>query len=157
MALKGTGWDDTIIALATPPGIGAIGVVRLSGSNSIDIVNALFPKKDLSTYASHTIHVGFLVEDGVPLDEAVVSLFKAPRSYTGENVVEISCHGSAFIQQKIIDTCIQHGARIAKPGEFTQRAFLNGKLDLTQAEAVADLIASNTEASRRTALQNMRG
>jgi tRNA modification GTPase len=157
MALKGTGWDDTIIALATPPGIGAIGVVRLSGSNSIDIVNALFPKKDLSTYASHTIHVGFLVEDGVPLDEAVISLFKAPRSYTGEDVVEISCHGSPYLQQQVIDACIRQGARVARPGEFTFRAFINGKLDLSQAEAVADLIASNSAASHRTALNNIKG
>lgn len=150
-------WNDTIIAIATPPGIGAIGVLRMSGDTAIEIINSIFSSKDLSAQPSHTLHVGILKNNDAIIDEVVVSLFKAPRSYTGENVVEISCHGSAFIQQKIIDVCIEKGARLAKPGEFTQRAFLNGKLDLTQAEAVADLIASNTEASRKTALQNMRG
>ena len=157
MAYKGTGWDDTIVALATPPGIGAIGVIRLSGSKSIDIINTLFPKKDLSKQATHTIHVGFLEDNGVPLDEAVVSIFRAPRSYTGEDVIEISCHGSPYIQQQVIDACIQHGARVARPGEFTFRAFINGKLDLSQAEAVADLIASNSAASHKTALHNIKG
>ena len=151
------GWNDTIVALATPPGVSAIGVVRLSGKKSIGIINALFPSKDLNKEASHTLHVGFLKYDGKPLDEVVVSIFKSPRSYTGEDVVEISSHGSPYVLQQVIDACVQAGARLAKPGEFTQRAFLNGKLDLTQAEAVADLIASNTEASRRTALNNIRG
>jgi tRNA modification GTPase len=150
-------WNDTIVAIATPPGVGAIGVIRISGDKAIEIIDSIFAGKNLSEQPSHTLHVGILKDNDKVIDEVVVSLFKVPRSYTGENVVEISCHGSAFIQQKIIDACIQHGARIAKPGEFTQRAFLNGKLDLTQAEAVADLIASNTEASRKTALQNMRG
>ncbi len=157
MSIKGTGWDDTIIALATPPGIGAIGVIRLSGNKSIDIVNALFYSKDLAKQDSHTIHVGYLKENGQALDEAVVSLFKAPRSYTGEDVVEISCHGSPFVQQQVIDACIRLGARVARPGEFTFRAFINGKLDLSQAEAVADLIASNSAASHRTALNNIKG
>jgi len=150
-------WDDTIVALATPPGVGAIGIVRLSGSKSIEIINALFPSKDLSTQASHTLHVGFIKEDKTDIDEVVVSLYKNPKSYTGEDVVEISCHGSAYVQQQVIQACIHKGARLAKAGEFTQRAFLNGKLDLTQAEAVADLIASNTSASQRTALHNIRG
>jgi tRNA modification GTPase len=150
-------WTDTIIAIATPPGIGAIGVIRLSGKNAIRIVAELFTGKDLSAQASHTLHVGFLKDDNAVIDEVVVSLYKAPRSYTGEDVVEISCHGSSFIQQQILHACTGKGARLARAGEFTQRAFLNGKLDLTQAEAVADLIASNTEASRKTALQNMRG
>lgn len=154
---KLTGWDDTIVALATPPGIGAIGVIRLSGGNAFSIVDELFPSKDLLQQPSHTIHVGFLKDEENILDEAVLSLFKGPRSYTGEDVIEISCHGSPFIQQQVIDACIKKGARLAKPGEFTQRAFLNGKLDLAQAEAVADLIASNTEASHKTALHAMRG
>lgn len=154
---KLTGWDDTIVALATPHGIGAIGVIRLSGSKSIDIVNRLFPSKDLQQQKSHTIHVGFLKDGEKILDEVVVSLFKNPKSYTGEDVIEISCHGSPFIQEQVINTIVKYGARLAKPGEFTQRAFLKGKLDLTQAEAVADLIASNTEASQRTALHNIRG
>src|SRR6478752_1563564 len=152
-----SGWDDTIVALATPAGIGAIGVIRLSGKRAIEIVNALFPSRDLSKQDSHTIHVGFIKEDQVDIDEVVVSLFKNPRSYTGEDVVEISCHGSPYVQQQVIKACLRKGARLAKAGEFTQRAFLNGKLDLTQAEAVADLISSNTAASQRTALHNIRG
>jgi tRNA modification GTPase len=154
---KFSDFNDTIIAIATPPGVGAIGVLRMSGNKSVEIINSIFINKDLALQPSHTLHVGVLKNNDEIIDEVVVSLFKAPRSYTGEDVVEISCHGSAFIQQKIIDICIEKGARLAKPGEFTQRAFLNGKLDLTQAEAVADLIASNTEASRKTAIQNMRG
>lgn len=157
MSLRLSGWDDTIVALATPPGIGALGIIRLSGRNSISIINELFPSKDLSAQASHTLHVGYLKSDGRTLDEVVVSLYKSPRSYTGEDIVEISCHGSPFVLQQVIDACTKKGARIAKPGEFTQRAFLNGKLDLAQAEAVADLIASNTEASHKTALHNIRG
>lgn len=152
-----SGWDDTIVALATPPGVGAIGVIRLSGKNAITIANILFPAKDLLKQPSHTIHVGYLKENDKVLDEAVVSIFKNPTSYTGEDVIEIGCHGSPYIQQQIIDACIRQGARLAKPGEFTQRAFLNGKLDLTQAEAVADLIASNTAASQKAALHTMRG
>ncbi len=150
------GWNDTIAALATPQGLGAIGVIRVSGSAAIRIVNDLFPAKDLSVQASHTLHVGSLTFEGKKLDEVVVSLFKAPASYTGEDVVEISCHGSPFILNNILSVLAQLGARTAKPGEFTQRAFLHNKMNLLQAEAVADLIASNTEASRRTALQNMR-
>jgi tRNA modification GTPase len=151
------GWDDTIVALATAQGVAAIAVIRVSGKQSFNMINDLFPSKDLLQQASHTIHVGLLKEQNEVLDEVVVSLFKGPRSYTGEDVVEISCHGSPFVQEKIIQAIITKGARMAKPGEYTLRAFLNGKMDLTQAEAVADLIASNTEASRRTALQNIRG
>ncbi|PUZ19976.1 tRNA modification GTPase trmE [Chitinophaga costaii] len=154
---KLAGFDDTIVALATAPGIGAIAVIRLSGTAAIRITNGLFPSRDLAVQASHTLHFGSLLFGGRVLDEVVVSLFKAPTSYTGEEVVEISCHGSPYIQQQIIDACIQSGARMAKPGEFTQRAFLNGKLDLTQAESVADLIASNSAASHQTAIQQMRG
>ena len=145
------------MALATPPGIGAIGVIRLSGQGSIAIINSIFPSKDLGKQSSHTMHIGFLKDGGETIDEVVVSLYRGPKSYTGEDVVEISCHGSPWVQQQVIEICIRHGARLAKPGEFTQRAFLSGKLDLTQAEAVADLIASNTLASQRTALHNMRG
>lgn len=151
------GWDDTIVALATAPGVAAIGVIRLSGQRAFEIINHLFHSKDLDKQASHTIHVGFLKDGDLVLDEAVVSLFRGPRSYTGEDVVEIGAHGSPFVQQQIIDACIKYGARLAKPGEFTQRAFLNGKLDLAQAEAVADLIASNTSASQKAALHTMRG
>ena len=157
MAGKLTGWDDTIVALATPPGIGALGIIRLSGSNAIAIANRLFPSKDLQQQNSHTLHVGFLKHQEKLIDEVVVSLYKGPRSYTGEHVVEISCHGSPFIHQQVLDACVAEGARLAKPGEFTQRAFLAGRLDLTQAEAVADLIASNTAAAHKTALNNIRG
>ena len=150
-------WDDTIVALATPPGIGAIGVIRLSGKKSFLVANELFSSKDLLLEPSHTVHVGFIKDEENILDEVVITLFKGPRSYTGEDVIEISCHGSPFIHEQIIGACIRKGARLAKPGEFTQRAFLNGKLDLAQAEAVADLIASNTEASLRTAIHTMRG
>ncbi|MFY8128704.1 MAG: tRNA uridine-5-carboxymethylaminomethyl(34) synthesis GTPase MnmE [Chitinophagaceae bacterium] len=152
-----SGWKDTIVALATAPGLGAIAVIRLSGEKAIHITNELFPSKNLETKDSHTLHVGLLKDENEILDEVVVALYKNPKSYTGEDVVEISCHGSPFIQEKIIAAICKKGARIAKAGEFTQRAFLNGKLDLTQAEAVADLIASNTEASRNTALKNIRG
>src|SRR5215204_4763763 len=152
-----TGWDDTIVALATPPGVGALGIIRLSGSKAVSIVDNLFPSKNLEAQPSHTLHVGYLKNGEQAIDEVVVSLYRTPRSYTGEDIVEISCHGSPFIHQQVIAACIDKGARLAKPGEFTQRAFLNGKLDLTQAEAVADLIASNTKASHKTALNNIRG
>jgi len=151
------GWNDTIVALATPNGMGAIGVIRLSGSQAIEIANTLFPSKNLLQQPSHTLHVGLLKNEEMVLDEVVIALYKAPKSYTGENVVEISCHGANYIQQQIIETLASKGARPAKAGEFTQRAFINGKLDLTQAEAVADLIASNTEASKKTALHNIKG
>jgi tRNA modification GTPase len=157
MSSKLSGWDDTIVALSTAPGIGAIAVIRLSGKDTFRIVDELFPSKNLLVQPSHTLHVGFVVENGVTLDEVVVGLYKAPKSYTGEDVIEVSCHGSPFIQQQLIQAFAALGARHAKPGEFTQRAFLNGKLDLTQAEAVADLIASNTEASRKAALSTIRG
>jgi tRNA modification GTPase len=154
---KLSGWDDTIVAIATPPGVGAIGVIRLSGKEAIEIINQLFPSKNLTAQSTHTLHVGLIKEGDIVIDEAVISLFKTPKSYTGENVVEISCHGSPYVQQQVVQACIRKGARMARPGEFTQRAFLNGKLDLTQAEAVADLIASNTAASQQTALHNIRG
>ncbi|HTE24999.1 tRNA uridine-5-carboxymethylaminomethyl(34) synthesis GTPase MnmE [Flavitalea sp.] len=157
MSSKLSGWDDTIVALSTAPGIGAIAVIRLSGKDTFRIVDELFPSKDLQQQPSHTLHVGYLVENSITLDEVVVGLYKAPKSYTGEDVIEVSCHGSPFIQQQLIQAFAALGARHAKPGEFTQRAFLNGKLDLTQAEAVADLIASNTEASRKAALNTIRG
>lgn len=154
---KIAGWDDTIVALSTPPGVGAIAVIRLSGKKAIAIIDHLFTSKDLIAQPTHTLHVGLLRDGDRILDEVVISLFKGPKSYTGEDVIEISCHGSPYVQQQIIQACVNGGARLAKPGEFTQRAFLNGRLDLTQAEAVADLIASNTEAARKTALNNIRG
>lgn len=154
---KLTGWDDTIVALATPPGIGAIGVIRLSGTKSFAIIDELFPSKNLGEQPSHSLHVGFVKDEDKIIDEVVISLYRGPRSYTGEDVVEISGHGSPFVLERIIGACIKKGARLARAGEFTQRAFLNGKMDLTQAEAVADLIASNTSMSHKAALHNIRG
>lgn len=149
--------SDTIIALATPSGIGAIGVIRLSGPDAIGLVNEVFGGKDLSIQHTHTIHFGTVRDGNLIIDEVLVSLFIGPKSYTRENVVEISTHGSAFIIESIIKLLIRKGARPANPGEFTLRAFLNGQLDLSQAEAVADLIASNSQASHQVAMQQMRG
>ncbi|MGY4539581.1 tRNA modification GTPase [Mucilaginibacter sp. UYNi724] len=149
--------EDTIVALATPNGVGAIGVIRLSGPDAINIAQKVWKGKDLTKQASHTIHFGRVIDGDLELDEVVASLFVAPRSYTRENVVEISCHGSNYIIESIIKLFIKNGARAAKAGEFTLRAFLNGQLDLSQAEAVADLIASNSKASQQVALQQLRG
>jgi len=149
--------NDTIIALSTPPGSGAIGVIRLSGPEAIRLTNSVFSGKDLAKQATHTLHFGLIKDGEVVVDEVVVSLFVGPKSYTKENVVEISCHGSNYIIQQIISLLIRKGARAAKPGEFTLRAFLNGAFDLSQAEAVADLIASDSKASHEVAMQQMRG
>ena len=157
MQSKLSGWNDTIAAIATPPGIGAIGVLRLSGNHAFDIIQKIFPSKNLKSQPANTLHVGYLKDGETVLDEVVISLFKKPASYTGEDVIEISCHGSPYVQQQVLDALIRKGARLAKAGEFTQRAFLNKKLDLTQAEAVGDLIASNTKAAQNAALKNMRG
>jgi tRNA modification GTPase len=142
MTGKMGGWGDTIVALATAQGIAAIGVIRLSGEKAIVIADELFHSKDLHAQNSHTAHVGLLQSGNKTLDEVVITIYKAPKSYTGENVIEISGHGSPYVLEQIMQACILKGARLAKPGEFTQRAFLNGKLDLAQAEAVADIIAS---------------
>ena len=149
--------EETIVALATPAGVGAIAVIRVSGSETFPIVNKLFKGKNLEKQPSHTIHFGTIREGELIVDEVLVSLFKAPASYTREDTIEISCHGSDYIIQKILKLIIQEGARLANPGEFTQRAFLNGQLDLAQAEAVADLIASDSAASHQTAINQIRG
>jgi tRNA modification GTPase len=149
--------EETIVALATPNGIGAIGVIRLSGPDAIGIANKVFKGKDLTKQTSHTLHFGKIMDGDLILDQVLVSLFIAPQSYTRENVVEISCHGSNYIIESIIKLLIKSGARSAKPGEFTLRAFLNGQLDLSQAEAVADLIAANSKASQQVAMQQLRG
>ncbi len=149
---------DTIAALATPPGSGAIAVLRLSGPRAIVIADAIFRGKRLSEQASHTVHVGRIEDENRQvLDEAVATLFRAPRSYTGEDVVEFSVHGSPYVQQSLLQLLVRQGARLAAPGEFTLRAFLNGKIDLTQAEAVADLIASQTAAAHAAAMRQLRG
>ncbi len=152
--------QDTIVALATPSGAGAIAVIRVSGKDATAICSSLFRSvkgKDLSKQKSHTIHLGHVIDGERILDEVLVSLFKGTNSYTGEPTVEISCHGSSYIQQEIIQLLLRKGCRMANAGEFTLRAFINGKLDLSQAEAVADLIASDSEASHQIAMQQMRG
>ncbi len=149
--------NDTIIALATPQGVGAIGVIRLSGPEAISMTNQVFKGKDLEKQESHTIHFGTIRDGSEIIDEVLISIFIAPKSYTKENVIEISCHGSNFILQRIIKLFLKHGARLALPGEFTKRAFINGQFDLAQAEAVADLIHSDNESSHMAAMNQMRG
>ena len=152
--------QDTIVALATPSGAGAIAVIRISGKDAISLTTPLFKSirnKDLTKQKTHTVHLGHIIDGDRTLDEVLATVFKGPNSYTGESVVEISCHGSAYIQQQIIQLFLRNGCRMANAGEFTLRAFLNGKLDLSQAEAVADLIASDNEASHQIAMQQMRG
>jgi len=149
---------ETIIALSTAPGVGAIAVIRLSGEDAISITNHVFKGKNLLNQKSHTAHFGTIRNDeGEIIDEVVATLFVAPHSFTKENVVEISCHGSPYIVQRLIKLFLTKGVRLAKAGEFTQRAFLNGQFDLAQAEAVADLINADTEASHKAALNQMRG
>lgn len=152
-----TGAEDTIIALATPPGRGAISVLRISGPEAIRVTARLFRGKPLEQQDTHTVHLGTLRDGEQILDEVLVTLFRGPKSYTGEHVVELSCHGSPFIVQQIIRTYLKQGIRYARPGEFTRRAFLNGKFDLAQAEAVADLISSDTEFAHATAMDQLRG
>ena len=152
--------EGTIMALSTATGAGAIALIRLSGTNAIDITETVFKArsgKRLKDQKSHSIHLGDIINNKSVIDEVLVSIFKNPHSYTGEDVIEISCHGSPFIQQEIMKLLIEQGAETAKPGEFTLRAFLNGKMDLSQAEAVADLISSENEASHQLAMQQMRG
>ena len=149
--------DDTIIALATAPGVGAIAVIRLSGNDAIGLCNKVFFGKNLEKADSHTIHFGTIRDEGKIVDEVLVSLFVAPKSFTKENVVEISCHGSNYIVREIIQLFLKHGARLARAGEFTKRAFMNGQFDLAQAEAVADLINADSEAAHKAALNQMRG
>lgn len=149
--------EDTIIALATPQGVGAIAVIRISGKDAIRVCNEVFFGKNLEEQPSHTIHLGTIRDGEKIIDEVLVSLFKGPRSFTKENVVEISTHGSSYIVNQVLKLFVRKGIRLAKPGEFTQRAFLNGQFDLAQAEAVADLIHSDSESSHQAALNQMRG
>lgn len=149
--------NGTIAAIATPPGEGAIGIIRLSGADAITIADKIFYGKKLEAQPSHTIHFGKIKDGDEVVDEVVASLYKGPKSYTGEDVVEISCHGSQYVLERVLELCLRNGAIIAKAGEFTQRAFLNNKMDLTQAEAVADLIASQSGAAHRAAIHNLRG
>ncbi len=153
-------YNDTIVALATPSGAGAVAIIRMSGKDAISIAAGVFQSvsgKNITSQKTHTIHLGTIVDGTKIIDQVLLSIFKNPNSYTGEDVIEISCHGSIFIQQQIIQLLLRKGCRMAQAGEFTLRAFLNGKLDLSQAEAVADLIASDDEASHQIAMQQMRG
>lgn len=152
--------SETIVALATPSGIGAIAVIRISGAHALTIADTLFSpvgNKQLLKQKSHTVHLGYLFDDEKEIDQVLLTIFKAPHSYTGENVVEISCHGSNYIQQQILQLFLRNGCRMANAGEFTLRSFLNGKIDLSQAEAVADLINSDSAASHEIAINQMRG
>ncbi len=152
--------NNIIAAISTPPGIGGIAIIRLSGNGSIELTDMVFKSangKKLTEQKANTIHFGFIMENDSVMDEVLVSIFKAPHSFTGEDVIEISCHGSLYIQQNILRLLIFKGATLAQPGEFTQRAFLNGKMDLSQAESVADLIASSSAATHRLAMNQMRG
>ncbi len=152
--------NDTIVALASPSGAGAIAVIRISGNDAIAVSKSIFNSvsgKDITKQKTHTLHLGHIVDDTKVIDQVLLSIFKGPNSYTGENTIEISCHGSTYIQQQIIQLLLRKGCRIANAGEFTLRSFLNGKMDLSQAEAVADLISSDNEASHQIAMQQMRG
>ncbi len=153
--------QSTICAVSTSPGTGAIAVIRLSGPEAVDIADKVFRSiyggKRLKDQPANTLHFGRLIQDDEIIDEVVASLFRAPHSYTGEDIVEISCHGSVYIQQRVLEILVEKGASLARPGEFTQRAFINGKMDLSQAEAVADLIASSNAAAHRLAINQMRG
>ncbi|MFM9987171.1 tRNA uridine-5-carboxymethylaminomethyl(34) synthesis GTPase MnmE [Flavobacterium sp.] len=153
-------YHDTIVALATPSGAGAIAVIRISGPEAIAIASSVFQSvsgKDIEKQKSHTLHLGHIVDGTKVLDQVLLSIFKGTNSYTGENTIEISCHGSTYIQQQIIQLLLRKGCRTAQAGEFTLRSFLNGKMDLSQAEAVADLISSDNEAAHQIAMQQMRG
>ena len=155
--MRSTDFSDTIVALATPQGVGALAIIRLSGGNSISIVNSIFKGKNLASVDTHTLHFGTIRDNDRIIDEVLISVFKGEKSFTKEESIEISCHGSMLIVKEIIKLLVTKGARLANPGEFTQRAFLHGKFDLAQAEAVADLIHANSEAARKTALDQMRG
>jgi tRNA modification GTPase len=153
--------QSTICAISTPPGIGGIAVIRISGEEAVALADKIFKsplsEKKLSDQKANTLHFGTIISNNELIDDVVAAIFKAPHSYTGEDIVEISCHGSLFIQQQILQLLVSLGARLARPGEFTQRAFLNGKMDLSQAEAVADLIASGNAAAHKLAITQMRG
>ena len=149
--------EDTIAALATANGVAAIGVIRISGPQTYTILDELFTGKKPSEQASHTVHFGRIKDGEQELDEVLLTLFKGSRSYTGQDTIEISCHGSSYIQERILELLIKKGCRLASPGEFTLRAFLNGKLDLSQAEAVADMIAADSDGALKTALYQMKG
>lgn len=149
--------NDTIVAISTALGVGAISIVRMSGKDSISIANAIFSGKDLEKVATHTINYGFIKDNDEIIDEVLVSVMKAPHTYTTEDVIEINCHGGITTTNKVLETLLKHGARLAEPGEFTKRAFLNGRIDLTKSEAVMDLLESKTESARKLAINSLQG
>src|SRR5690606_34039505 len=149
--------QDTICAIATANGMGALGIIRLSGDDAVEITNRVFEGKNLEKVKSHTVHYGFIKDGSESIDEVMVSVFLAPKTFTTENSVEISYHGSPFIGKKILEVLLKNGARMAKAGEFTMRSFMNGRIGLSQAESIADLIASENEASRKVALKQLKG
>ena len=150
--------SDTIAAIATARGRAALAIIRVSGPEARNVVSQRFPGADLTDVASHTAHVGYVVDaEGQELDQVVATVFQGPRSATGEDVVEVSCHGGDLAPQLVLDALLQAGARMAEPGEFTERAFLNGKLDLAQAEAVADIINASSEQAHRVSMQHLSG
>lgn len=149
--------NDTIVAISTALGVGAISIVRMSGKDSISIANSIFSGKDLEKVATHTINYGFIKDNDEIIDEVLVSVMKAPHTYTTEDVIEINCHGGITTTNKVLETLLKHGARLAEPGEFTKRAFLNGRIDLTKSEAVMDLLESKTESARKLAINSLQG
>ena len=149
--------NDTIAAISTSSGKGAISIIRLSGQESINIVNNIFKGKDLNKIPSHTINYGYIINGNEIIDEVLVSVMKAPKTYTTENIVEINCHGSIATTNKILELVLNQGARLAEPGEFTKRAFLNGRIDLTQSEAVIELLNSKSEKARKVAINTLTG
>ncbi len=149
--------NDTIAAISTALGVGAISIVRMSGKDSISIANSIFSGKDLEKVATHTINYGFIKDNEEIIDEVLVSVMKAPHTYTAEDIVEINCHGGITTTNKVLETLLKHGARLAEPGEFTKRAFLNGRIDLTKSEAVMDLLESKTESARKLAINSLQG
>lgn len=149
--------NDTIVAISTALGVGAISIIRISGNKAISIANSIFSGKDLNKVSTHTINYGFIKENAEIIDEVLITVMRAPRTYTTEDIVEINCHGGITSTNKVLEVILQHGARLAEPGEFTKRAFLNGRIDLTKSEAVMDLLESKTETARKLAINGLQG
>lgn len=149
--------NDTIVAISTALGVGAISIIRISGNKAISIANSIFSGKDLNKVSTHTINYGFIKENDEIIDEVLITVMRAPRTYTTEDIVEINCHGGITSTNKVLEVILQHGARLAEPGEFTKRAFLNGRIDLTKSEAVMDLLESKTETARKLAINGLQG
>ena len=149
--------NDTIAAISTAVGVGAISIVRMSGNNAISIANKIFSGKDLSKVNTHTINYGFIKENEEIIDEVLISVMRSPRTYTTEDIIEINCHGGITTTNKVLEILLKNGARLAEPGEFTKRAFLNGRIDLTKSEAVMDLLESKTETARKLAINSLKG